>query len=165
VDTDLFVVATPVYVDSLPHLVTRTFERLAASRQRTRPSRPCAFVALVNCGFPETGQCDTAIAITRAFAHRAEFDWAGGLALGEGGAIDGHSLEELGGLTKNVRASLDAAAAALLAGTPVPQEVIERIGRPLMPVSLYTFLGNVGWKRRARRNGVQSKIAARPFDQ
>jgi multimeric flavodoxin WrbA len=162
VNADLFIVATPVYVDSLPYLVTRTFEWLASTRARTRPSRRCAFVALVNCGFPESEQCRTALDIARAFAHRASFDWAGGLALGEGGAIDGRSLEGLGGLTRNARAALDAAAAALVDGAPVPQDVVARFGRPLMPTSLYTFMGNVGWKRRARKNGVHLSAGLSP---
>jgi hypothetical protein len=162
-DADLFILATPVYVDSLPYLVTRTLEWLAASRQRTPKSRPCAFVSIVNCGFPETTQCCTAVDITRAFAHRVHLDWAGGLALGEGGAIDGRRLEQLGALTKNLRASLDAAAVALLEGAPIPREVIARFARPLMPASLYTFMGNTGWKRRAKRNGVRSELDARPF--
>jgi hypothetical protein len=162
-NADLFILATPVYVDSLPYLVTRTLEWLVASRQRTWPSCSCAFVALVNCGFPEAGQCVTAVDIARAFAHRALFDWAGGLALGEGGVIDGRSLEELGGMTKNVRAALDAAAAALLEGAPVPRDAIARLARPIIPVSLYTFMGNAGWKRRAKRNNVRSELSARPY--
>jgi hypothetical protein len=162
-DADLFILATPVYVDSLPYLVTRTLEWLASSRWRTPLSHPCAFVALVNCGFPETAQCHTAVDIARAFAHRANFDWAGGLALGEGGAIDGRSLEELGPLTRHVRGALDAAAIALVEGSPIPRDVIARFGRPLMPMSVYTFMGNVGWKRQARRNGVRA-LDSRSFD-
>jgi hypothetical protein len=100
-DADLFVLTTPVYIDSLPYLVTRTLEDLARS---ARPGRsPCVFAAIVNCGFPEAGQCRTALDILHAFARRARFNWAGGLALGEGGVIDGQSLEALGGLTRHVQ--------------------------------------------------------------
>ena len=53
VDADLFVLATPLYVDSLPYLVTRTLESLARSSSPRR-SR-CAFAAVINCGFPEAG--------------------------------------------------------------------------------------------------------------
>ena len=117
-DANLFVLATPVYVDSLPYPVTRALEDVSRSSPKWRA--PCAFAALINCGFPELEQCHTALDIARAFAARAGFDWAGGLALGEGGAIDGGPLEQLGGLTRHVRAALDLTAAALAEGQPVP---------------------------------------------
>lgn len=160
-ETDLFVLATPVYVDSLPYLVTRAFEAIAAARARVRP--PCAFAAIVNCGFPESRQCDTAVAIARAFARRAGFTWAGGLALGEGGAIDGRRLEDVGRLTHRVRGALDAAAAALAGGQPVPEEAIAQMARPLVPARFYTLAGNVGWRRQAARNHVRSRLGARPY--
>jgi hypothetical protein len=105
---------------------------------------PCAFAALINCGFPEPEQCRTALDIAQAFAARAGLDWAGGLALGEGGAIDGGPLERLGGLTRHVRAALDLAAAALAEGHPVPPAAIARLARLMMPARLYTLMGNIG---------------------
>lgn len=159
---NLFVVATPVYVDSLPYPVTRTLEYLRQFPPEWRG--PCAFAALINCGFPEPEQCHTALDIARAFAARAGLAWAGGLALGEGGAIDGGPLEQLGGLTRHVRAALDLAAAELAEGHPVPPAAIDQLARRMMPARLYTFMGNVGWRQRAARNGVHSTLHARPFE-
>lgn len=162
VDADLFVLVSPLYVDSLPYLVTRTFEYLARSSTPRRPST--AFAAVINCGFPEAEQCRTALDILRAFARRTHLDWAGGLALGEGGAIDGQSLEALGGLTRHVRTALDRAAAELAEGRAVPADAIERFARRLIPGRVYTFMGNLGWRRRAVQNRVASSLDARPFD-
>ncbi len=162
VDADLFVLATPLYVDSLPYLVTRTMEHLARSSFSRQSS--AAFAAVINCGFPEAEQCRTALDILRAFARRARLDWAGGLALGEGGAIDGQSLEALGGLTRHVRAALDRAAAELAEGRPVPAAAVEQFARRLLPGRVYTFMGNLGWRRRAVRNRVRSALDARPFE-
>ena len=161
-DANLFVLATPLYVDSLPYLVTRTLEYVARSSSVRRA--PCAFAAVINCGFPEAGQCRTALDIARAFAGRAGLAWAGGLALGEGGAIDGSPLEQLGGLTRRVRAALDLAAAALAEGHPVPPAAIEQLARRMMPARFYTLMGNIGWRRRAARNHVRSPLDARPFE-
>ncbi len=160
-DANLFVLATPLYIDSLPYLVTRTMEDLARVSSRRRA--PCAFAAVVNCGFPEAEHCRTALDIARAFAARAGLDWAGGLALGEGGAIDGTPLAQLGGLTKQVRAALDLAAAALAEGHPVPPAAIEQLAHRLMPARLYTLMGNIGWRWRAAHNGVGSRLDAKPF--
>jgi NAD(P)H-dependent FMN reductase len=161
-DADLFVLATPLYVDSLPYLVTRTMEQLARVSSPRRS--PCAFAAIINCGFPEAEQCRTALDILRAFARRAHFDWAGGLTMGEGGAIDGQPLETLGGLTRHVRTALDRAAAELAERRPVPAAAVELFARRLMPGRFYTFMGNLGWKRRAARNRVGSALDARPFE-
>jgi hypothetical protein len=162
VDADLFVLATPLYVDSLPYLVTRTLESLARSSSPRR-SR-CAFAAVINCGFPEAEQCRTALDILRAFARRARLDWAGGMAMGEGGAIDGQTLETLGGLTRRVRTALDCSAAELAQGHRVPAATIEQFARRLMPVRFYTLMGNIGWRRRAARNHVGSALDARPLE-
>jgi hypothetical protein len=162
VDADLFVLATPLYVDSLPYLVTRTMEQLA--RSSTRRRSPCAFAAIINCGFPEAEQCETALDILRAFARRARLDWAGGLAMGEGGAIDGSTLESLGRLTRHVRTALDRAASELSEGRPVPAAAVEQFARRLMPGRVYTFMGNLGLRRRAARNRVDTSLEARPFE-
>lgn len=160
-EANLFVLATPLYIDSLPYLVTRTMEELARTRSPRRAR--CAFATLINCGFPEAEHCRTALDIARSFSARAGFNWAGGLALGEGGAIDGAPIEHLGGLTKRVRAALDMAAAALAEGRPVPGAAIEQLAHRLMPARLYTLMGNIGWRWRAAQNGVRSRLNARPF--
>ena len=161
-EADLFVLATPLYVDSLPYLVIRALEHLSRPSSPRRPQ--CSFAALINCGFPEVEQCRTALDITRAFARRTGLAWAGGLALSEGGAIDGRPLEELGGLGRHVRAALDCAAAALAEGRPVPSTASEQLARRLMPARVYTFIGNLGWRRRAARNRVGSTLDAKPFE-
>jgi len=161
-DADLFVLATPLYVDSLPYLVTRAMESVARSAS-TRQTR-CAFAAVMNCGFPEAEQCGVALAIARAFARRAGLAWAGGLAMGEGGAIDGRPLEAQAGLTRRVRAALDLAATELAEGRPVPPAAVEQFARRMMPARLYTLAGNLGWRRRAARNRVRTPLNARPFE-
>jgi hypothetical protein len=159
---DLFLLATPLYVDSLPYLVTRTLERIARAR---RPSRkPCAFAVVVNCGFPDAAQCAIALHIAQAFARRAGFMWAGGLALAEGGLINGQPLGSLGWFTKRVRAALELAAGDLAAGDPIPAAAVAQMGERLMPTRLYTMAGNIGWRRMAARNHVAADLDARPFD-
>ena len=159
---DLFVLATPLYVDSLPYLVIRALEQVARTSSPRRP--PCRFTALINCGFPEAEQCRTALDIACAFARRAGLEWAGGLALSEGGVIDGRPIEELGGLARHVRSALDSAAAALADGRPVPSAASEQLARRMMPTRVYTFMGNLGWKWRAAHNRVGSSLDARPFE-
>jgi hypothetical protein len=157
---DLFMLVTPLYVDSLPYLVTRSLEIIAAQRARCPNQR---FAALVNCGFPEADQCRTALAILECFARRAGFLWAGGLALGGGASIDGKKLERLGGMTRSLRAALDQAADALVHGAPVPAAAVEQFAKPMMPAALYTAVANVGWRWQASRHGVHRHLKERPY--
>ena len=165
---DLFILAFPLYVDSLPYLVTGALERIAAHRQ-AQPSpngSPAAsFLAIANCGFPEAAHNATALAICRQFADEAGFAWAGGLALGEGGALNGQSLTEAGGMAHNVVAALDLAAVALAESEPVPAEAIALMARPFIPARAYMLMGDVGWLAQARRNRVLTRLRARPFKQ
>ena len=160
---DLFVLSFPLYVDSLPAPVIRCLEALAARRPGPPTEGAPRFVAIVNCGFPEASQCDTALEICRRFALEAGFPWAGGLALGGGAAVDGRPLERAGGMVRNVRAALDLAGEALARGDPVPEEAVRLMARPLAPRWFYLFMGNLRWKRAARKHGTLRRLHDRPY--
>ncbi len=160
---DLFVLSFPLYVDSLPAPVIRCLEELAARRPGPPDGKAPRFVAIVNSGFPEASQCDTALAICRRFALEAGLPWAGGLALGGGAALDGRPLERAGGMARNVRAALDLAGEALARGESVPEEAVRLMARPLAPRWLYLFMGNWRWKRAARKSGVLHRLDERPY--
>ncbi len=160
---DLCVLATPLYVDALPYLVTRCFEHLTVHRAEKRSESSARFAALVNCGFPEWEQTRIALAICRVFARQAGFTWVGGLGLGEGEAIHGQNLEDLGRQTRHVRRGLELVAEALLAGRPIPTEAQELLARPMIPPRLYTALGTFRWWRTARRHGALGRMSDRPL--
>lgn len=160
---DLFVLAFPLYVDSLPYLTVQALERIAAHRQAQENAHPARFVAVANCGFPESHHNDTALAICRQFAAAAGFDWAGGLSLGAGTPFGGKPLEEAGGMARGVIAALDKTAAALAQSGTVPDEAITLMAKPFMPMRGYTLMGGMGWRMEGLRNGVYRRLRARPF--
>jgi hypothetical protein len=171
---DLVILAFPLYVDTLPYLATRTLELIAEVRTsppalRAIPSptrgggRGERFLAIVNCGFPEAEHCEVALGICRRFAAEAGFAWAGGLALGAGGAVNGQSLANVGGMAHNVIAALDRAAEALATGEVVPSEAESLMRRPMMPKRLYLLAGNAGWIMTARKNRALRRLGARPL--
>lgn len=163
-EADLFVLSTPLYVDALPYLVTSALERIAAHRAEPRPARPVGFLAIVNCGFPESSQTATALEIAHAFARHAGYAWMGGLGLGGGELIAGRPLARAGWPVRHVRRSLDLAAGALLEGRPVPDEAVQLMARPLVPTRLYTWFGDRRWRKTARGYGVKGRLHARPYD-
>jgi hypothetical protein len=162
---DIVILAFPLYVDGPPYLVTQTLERIAAHRQTQPQAKAASFLAIANCGFPEAAHNTTALAICRQFADEAGFAWAGGLALGEGGAISGRPLTAAGGMAHNVVAALDLAAAALAAGQPAPEEAATLMARPFIPARAYMLMGDLGWLMQARWNHVLTQLGAQPFMQ
>ncbi|MFO7460144.1 MAG: NAD(P)H-dependent oxidoreductase, partial [Desulfatiglandales bacterium] len=92
---DLVVPAFPLYVDSLPALVTQALEVLYAGRSDLMESGTRRIFPIVNNGFPEAYQNAPALAICRNFAEKTGMIWAGSLALGAGEAlVCGRSLGE-----------------------------------------------------------------------
>jgi hypothetical protein len=160
---DIVILAFPLYVDSLPYLATKALERIAAGRQsRSATTRPL-FLAVANCGFPEAAHNAMALAICEQFAAAAGFAWAGGLALGSGGAIPSRLPAEDGGMLRNVVAALNLTAAALAQGEPAPAEAVALMAQPLIPTRAYMIMGGLGWVVEAARHGALTKLRARPF--
>jgi hypothetical protein len=162
---DLLILSFPLYVDSLPYLVTAALERIAVHRQAQPAPAPTAFLAIANCGFPEAHHNDTALAICAQFADAAGLRWAGGLALGAGGAVHGQPLAEAGGMLSDVVAALDQTAQALAAGEPVPAQTAARMAQPFVPALAYMLMGDLGWLMEARRHHVLTRLRTRPFRQ
>jgi hypothetical protein len=163
-DADLFVLVTPLYVDAFPALATRALESVAAARSGA--PAPARFAVLVNCGFPEPEHNRTALAIARHFAAAARYDWAGGLPLGGGGAVNPRApLDTQHGPAQHVRAALDLAAPCLARGDAIPTDAIERMAASPMPDALYRLMGDLGWRHQVYRNGLaQAALRARPLE-
>lgn len=160
---DLIILASPLYIDSLPYLVTKTFELIAEERLKKEGSKAQSFTCIINCGFPEAHHTDTAIAICRKFAAEAGFRWVGGLGLGGGESLNASPLKELGGMVRNTVKSLDLTADALSQGKDVPQEAIDLMAKPFIPRWLYILFGGMGWKKRAKRYGAGKRLYERPY--
>ena len=159
---DLLVLATPLYVDSLPAPVTEVLEAAARQRALATPAR-LRLLAIVNCGFPEAVHNDTALAICRAFARKAKMDWVGGLGLGAGGMFAGKPLAELGGRARGLTQALALTADAVADGHAVPEEARNLFARLPIPRWLYRFLGDWGFRQEARKHGVSARVGARPY--
>lgn len=165
----------PLYVDSLPYLVTKALTVIVAQRKATPGPFPQRLVGIVNSGFPESHQNAVALAICREFASQCGFTWEGGLAVGAGGMVGGQTLSEAQRSRpplKHVFASLDLTASALAQGLPVPAEAVRMIAKnpiPFMPRALwhwmYVKIGGKGFEKEAAKNGVGKQgLLARPYE-
>jgi hypothetical protein len=159
--TDLLVLATPLYIDSLPYPVIHALEAIA--KHRWRGAAPCRLVAIVNSGFPEASQSELALRMCAVFAREAGLDWAGGLALGGGEAVHGQTLEKAGGAAAKARKAIELAAAALRENREIPERAVALMASPFIPTFLYRWLGSWGWRRRARSLGTATPLDDKPF--
>ncbi len=154
---DQVVLISPLYVDSLPWTMIRTMEEIFFRKERSKGGKGLS--SIINCGFPEASQNETATSICEMFARRMGMRWMGGLMLGGGGAISGKTLESRGFMVRNVRRSLDIAAGNLSRGEEISDEAKRLMEKKLIPHKLYTAMGNMGWKRQGRKNGVDLDAA------
>lgn len=165
----LIVFSLPLYVDQLPAPLIRVLGLIAGRDTAAggtaigETSVAPRIAAIVQCGFPETHQNQSAVDIMRKFAADAGFRWSGALAMGMGGAVSGRPLDRLRGIQRNTVAALEAAAAALAAGGDIPAEVSALMGKPLMPRALYTFAANYGMKLQARKHKVGRRVYDKPY--
>jgi hypothetical protein len=161
--SDLLILTFPLYADSLPSRVIAALELMAQHKRRENMPRRQRLVAIVNSGFPEARQNDTALAICRRFAEEAGIDWAGGLALGGGEMIAGRPLTEVGGSVRNIRKALDLTAAAIAEGEPVPKEAADLMAKLVIPSRLYIWAANRRWNRKIREHGTRPRLYDQPY--
>jgi hypothetical protein len=164
-ESDLVVLSFPVYVDSLPAPVLRLLEAWRDARDAGAlvPASVPRLAVLTQCGFPEAKHCEVAVEVCRLFAKEVGAEWAGALAFGMGGSIDGRPLERspLG----RVMPEFEMATAALSKGRPIPAESTEAFARPLAPAWTYPLLGGFMWARQARRQGCTEPLTLRRYAQ
>jgi hypothetical protein len=79
--------------------------------------------------------------------------------------IDGKPLEKLGRRTRNVRTSLDMAAADISAGKPISQNAVDLMAKPMMSKWVYLFLDNIGRSFHALRKLVSWRHYARSLEE
>jgi ring-1,2-phenylacetyl-CoA epoxidase subunit PaaE len=164
-DADILVIASPLYIDTLPYLGVLALEQVRNARRRGQGRRPARLVALLNCGFPEPEQMRFALQMLREFALEAGYTYAGGLPVGGGEAIHGRPLGSTGGMTHRLRGALEAAAAALAAGRGLPEVASIAAARPFIAPPLYRLAGWWGWRNQAHAHGLRtSALRDRPFD-
>jgi multimeric flavodoxin WrbA len=162
-ESDLIILASPLYVDSLHAQVIETLELIAEHEKGKPDLDKKSFVAISNGGFPEANQNSTALTVCRLFAKKVGFNWAGSLAWGGGGMIDGKPLSELGFRVRNKTKALEMVAEALAQGNPIPEKAVALMGKLGIPRSLYVFMGNRGWKNQAKENIPIKSMHAQPF--
>lgn len=176
---DTILTAFPLYVDTLPFLVTKAFEVIARHRETVHIRQPKNILAIVNNGYPEAHHNTVALSICRNFALELGMTWIGGLAMGGGeGLLSGQPVASFTGLRGvkrpplyYINRALNITAAALAEGCPVPEKAIQLIAKkpvPFIPYDLWRWIyiktANRVWKKEAVKNGLkENALLDKPY--
>jgi len=151
-EANLVVLAMPLYVDGLPAPVIRALHRLVSHRADADAASVPRFFSIINCGFVEPWQNETAQNMLQQFCDRARLEWVGGLSLGAAGQPN-----------RSVRRAFSLIVEALRDEVLIPEEVYKLTKYRVMPARLYVLGGNAMWRRLAKKNGVADQLRAKPY--
>ncbi|MFQ5560021.1 MAG: NAD(P)H-dependent oxidoreductase [Nitrospinota bacterium] len=161
--TDILILASPLYVDSLPAPVIKTLELICSQRKVQKNAKKIQFCSILNCGFPESQQNDVAFAICRLFARDSKMQWVGGLSIGEGGVIGGEPFRKKQFMYRKLTRALEMSAEALSLGKVIPYEARALTEKTFIPPWLYIWVAERSWRSQAKKNGVLKKLADCPY--
>lgn len=150
-----WVIACPLYVDGLPGHLLSCLEQL---EPETAPGT--RVYGLMNCGFPEGIQNETALRMMANWCARAGALWCGGIGVGAGGSLSAFaSLGPLSGPKAPVGKALRQMAGSILS-CAAQENLYPSVG---LPRPIYSAAAHFNWIQRIRANGGQPKdLTARP---
>ncbi|MEC9490924.1 MAG: hypothetical protein UMU04_08225 [Halanaerobiales bacterium] len=168
-ETDIIILAAPLYVDTLPAKVIKALSLIAENRKDLNlknldSDKRKSFSVIVNCGFPEADQNKTALKVCEQFAQAAGFKYLGGISIGMGEAVSGRSLLEMGRMANDLIKGLERAADDIVRNHRFSDSVIEKTSKAMIsPRWLYTLIGNFSWRFQGFQNGVYRKMNDKPY--
>src|SRR6056297_2627640 len=115
--------------------------------------------AISNCGFPEAKHNLIALKMMKEFSKQIGWQWLGGLAVGMGAAVNENSLINKSRIVKDVIKKLDYIYINLKEDNNM--DLIEV--QPSIPKWLYIFMGNMGWRYQAFKNGEWNSLSDKPY--
>jgi hypothetical protein len=151
---DAWVILFPLYIFCLPGMLMRFLQDYEQySKAHPAEGRGAKVYAVVNCGFPEAFINEEAVKVIERFASKVGADFRFGVMIGGGPMIVNAKDAPF---MKKTRAALDGAflkmRGDILGGGPKP---VENVSISLtFPRRLYYFMGGLGWRTDARKNGL-----------
>jgi hypothetical protein len=166
---DILVLASPLYIDSIPSFTIRAMELINEHRKSMDDPKKQGLFVIINCGFPEAAHNKVALEIYRQFAFESGIAWEGCANVGCGMAIDSRPLKAVGGMARNLMKGLDLAARSLAGDEPVSEEAQRLASMPFLPLFLLRFItvaaGKSEWNKQARANGAEKMMYAKPYEE
>ncbi len=158
-EVPVLVLCQPLYVDGLPSQLIRFLEAF----QKEYDGKKKKIYVLSNMGLYESGQLINMFETIRQFCKAMDFDYGGAL-----GVSAGELVGVLMDYNRFGKWPLQKISEGLLAfGKAIDEDAVmeDTYTEPLhFPRSLYIAIANSGWKKAAKRNGIDPKLLFRRFD-
>lgn len=160
-EADVLILAFPLYVDGPPAGMLRCMEALRAAG--TPQEKPLRVFALVNCGFYEGLHNRVCLEIVENLCISLGARYCGGIGIGTGEMIRAmQAVPEQAGIRRPIFSALNAAAEALARADGALHENIYT--QHALPRFLYKVLGESGWRKQVRKNGLKpTDLHAQPY--
>jgi Putative NADPH-quinone reductase (modulator of drug activity B) len=163
-EADVLIFAFPLYYFCLPGLLTRFLEDYEKYiREHGGQKKSAKVYAIVNCGFPEPEINAEAVRVIGCFSRHIGARFRFGVLIGGGPMI---SSAGGAGPVKEAYEKLEAAIRTIAGdicseAAQAPQNVLIRVS---FPRRLYLFIGSMGWKQQAKKNGLKkADLYCRPY--
>ena len=153
--TSITGIVFPLYVDAVPGPLVQTLKRISHNPLPSQGQQNKMF-AIVNSGFPEPHQSQVAVQIIKQFTKECNATFLGGLKIGGGGIVGGSPIDQIKNRSKRLVLALDATIESIDKDQKLSDKALQLLSKPVFPKRIYTFFGNLGWKRRAKKYGVSN---------
>lgn len=164
-DSDIIILISPLYVDSIPAIVINAMEKIY-EHKKNFPSKKQMMMAIFNCGFPEPKHNNLAIDMCKKFASDLDITWAGSVTIGMGASLEGRSLKSFG-MAKNLRNGLNIVVESLANSKLIPKNAEIIASKPMIPLTISKFFmctfGSILWGSQMDKS-VKKKMYDRPYE-
>lgn len=155
---DTWVVAFPLYVDSLPSHLLACLKQL---EKMTWKKPNLNIYGIANCGFYEGNQAEPALNVLKNWCAKAGCAYKGSLGIGGGGAIavSGNQSGKVG-----VRANIFKAMKKFADRIVKKEGEVNKYATVAFPRFVYKFAAQRSWRKMIKKNGGNKKDLARRLD-
>lgn len=152
-DSDMIVIAFPLYVDTLPSAVIEYLEEFDDwINLRGYKVDKIKLYGVVNCGFYEGEQTKIAIKILKNYCSSLGLKWAGGVGIGAGEFFSGSpNIPWQAKIKENARLALDSIKDSILKEECMKKEVFVTAK---LNKRVFLIAGSYGWIYQGVKNGV-----------
>ena len=153
---DIWIMALPLYVDSLPGHLCMWLKRYEEHRKLFKTVKNIKVYAVVNCGFPEAVQNKEALRILEIYCRKNRLDWRFGIGMGMGESYKQMGKIPLRSFVKSdILKSFRAVSADIYSESETGNSNMFVAVR--FPCFLYRMIGSIGWVVKVKKNGLKKK--------
>jgi multimeric flavodoxin WrbA len=169
-EADVWVLATPVYVDGMSGPLKNFLDRIIPGAQpffelrnghirhpASGTRKPRKMVLVSNCGFWELDNFDPLVVHVKAICKNTNMEFAGALLRPHGPAM--RPMLEMGGLVEDVIEAARDAGRQLVRNGKISPQTLSTVSRELMPLEEYFQQANLNFQLAIDTNKAKAKAA------